>query len=87
MAYNAAQVAVSTTAAELFTSGPEPAYEVLIYSTVQIFVGPTSSVTSSNGFLVPATTQTRIPTTGAECDSLYAVTSTGTGTAYVLQIQ
>jgi hypothetical protein len=86
-AYKAAQVAVTTTAAELFASGPAPAYQVLLYSTVEIFVGPTSSVTSSTGFLVPATTLTPIPETGAEVDTLYAVTSSGTGTAYVLQVQ
>lgn len=86
MAYKAAQVAVSTTAAELFTSGPAPAYDVLVYSTVEIFVGPTSSVTTGTGYLVPATTQTLIPTTGAENDTLYAIASSS-GTAYVLQIQ
>ena len=86
MAYKAAQVAVGTTAAGLFTSGPAPAYDVLVYSTVQIFVGPTSSVTTSTGYLVPATTAVQIPTTGAENDTLYAIAATS-GTAYVLQVQ
>lgn len=70
MAYKAAQVAVSTTAAELFTSGPAPAYDVLVYSTVALYVGPTSSVTTSTGYLIPATTAVQIPTTGAENDAL-----------------
>jgi hypothetical protein len=39
MAYKASVVTVGTTAAELFTSGPAPGYDVLIYSTVQLFVG------------------------------------------------
>jgi hypothetical protein len=86
MAYKASVVSVGTTAAELFTSGPAPAYDVLVYSTVQIFVGPTSSVTTSTGYLVPATTTVQIPTTGAENDALYAIASSS-GTAYVLQIQ
>jgi hypothetical protein len=86
MAYKATQVAVGTTAAQLFTSGPAPAYDVLVYSTVQIFVGPTSSVTTSTGYLVPASTGVQIPTTGAENVGLWAVAATS-GTAYVLQIQ
>jgi len=86
MAYKAAQVAVGTTAAALFTSGPAPAFDVLVYSTVALYVGPTSSVTTSTGYLVPATTGVQIPSTGAENDVLYGVAATS-GTAYVLQVQ
>jgi hypothetical protein len=86
MAYKASVVSVGTTAAELFTSGPAPAYDVLVYSTVALYVGPTSSVTTSTGYLVPATSTVQIPATGAENDSLYGIAATS-GTAYVLQIQ
>jgi hypothetical protein len=79
-------VSVGTTAAELFTSGPVPAYDVLVYSTVALYVGPTSSVSTSTGYLIPATTTVEIPATGAENDSLYGIASSS-GTAYVLQIQ
>lgn len=86
MAYKAAQVAVGTTSAQLFTSGPAPAYDVLVYSTVALYVGPTSAVTTTTGYLVPATTGVQIPTTGAENDALWGIAATS-GTAYVLEIQ
>lgn len=86
MAYNASQVAVGTTAEQLFTSGPAPAYDVLVYSTVALYVGPTPAVTSSTGYLIPASTPVSIPATGSEDDVLYGIAASS-GTAYVLQIQ
>ena len=86
MAYKVSQVAVGTTAAQLFTTGPAPAYSVLLYSSVQLFVGPTNAVTTTNGYLIPVTTTVQLPETGAESTTLWGIAA-ASGTAYVLEIQ
>lgn len=77
---------MGTTATALFTTGPAPNNDdVVIYSSVAAFVGP-SGVTTTTGLPIPATTPVHIPTTGAEYDTLYAVVASGTGTVSYLTI-
>jgi hypothetical protein len=81
MAVSTGQVAVTSTAAKLFTSGPAPIAHALVYSSAAAWIGG-SGVTSSTGFPIPATTPVQIPLTGAEDDSVYAVTSSTATVSY-----
>jgi hypothetical protein len=82
MAVSTGQVAVTGTATKLFSTGPAPITYALIYASAASWVGP-AGVTSSTGFPIPATTPVQIPLTGAEEDSLYAVTSSTATVSYL----
>jgi hypothetical protein len=81
MAITTGQVAVTSTAVKLFTSGPAPIGQALVYSSAAAWVGP-AGVTSSTGYPIPATTPVVIPLTGAEQVALYAVTSSSATVSY-----
>jgi hypothetical protein len=83
MAVSTGQVAVTSTAAKLFSSGPAPITHALVYASAASWIGA-SGVTSSTGFPVPATTPVVVPLTGAEEVSLYAVTSSSATVSYFL---
>jgi hypothetical protein len=71
MAYKSGQVSVGTSATALFTTGPDPAFSVVIYSSAACFVGP-SGATTTTGLPIPATTPVTIPSSGALEDELFA---------------
>jgi hypothetical protein len=81
MAVSTGQVAVTSTAAKLFSSGPAPITHALVYASAASWIGA-SGVTSSTGFPVPATTPVVVPLTGAEEIPLYAVTSSSATVSY-----
>jgi hypothetical protein len=75
------QVAVTTTAAKLFQSGPAPIEYALVYSSAAAWIGG-AGVTSTTGLPIPATTVVSIPLTGAEFDAVYAVTASSATVSY-----
>jgi hypothetical protein len=83
MAISTGQHAVTTTAVQLFESGPAPITHALVYSSAAAFIGG-SGVTTSTGFPIPATTPVLIPLTGAEFDAVYAITSSSATVSYFL---
>jgi len=85
MAYSSGQVSVGTSATQILTTGPAPAFDVVIYSSATVYLGG-SNVTTSNGLEIPASTPTRIPSSGAEDDVLYGIASSGTATVGYLTI-
>ena len=76
------QVAVTSTATKVFTTGPAPISHALVYSSAAAWIGP-AGVTSGTGFPIPATTPVEVPLTGAENDDLYAVTSSTATLSYL----
>lgn len=88
MAIASSQVALTTAAALLVTApNIERPYgttsAVLVYCPSAMYLGGASTVTTGNGFLVPAGVSTTVDVLAGE--KLYAILSTGTATAYVLQ--
>jgi len=83
MPYSTGQVSVGTTATSIFTTGPDPENDgVVVYNggSVVVYLGGTSSVTTSTGYPLAATTAVTIPTTGAETLQLYGITASSTAT-------
>lgn len=85
MAYSSGQVSVGTSATAIVTTGPAPAFDVVIYSSATVYIGG-AGVTTSTGLEIPASTPTRIPSTGAEDDTLYGVVASSTATVGYLTI-
>ena len=81
MAIKTGQVAVTSTATKVFTTGPAPILHALVYASAASWIGP-AGVTSSTGLPIPATTLVTVPLTGAEEDDLYAVTSSSATVSY-----
>jgi hypothetical protein len=80
MAFQSGQVTVGTTATLVCTPSTLPDNSgVLVNASAAAFVGG-PGVTATTGFPLPANTPTRIPTTGAASEALYAVVSSGTAT-------
>jgi hypothetical protein len=57
----------------------------VIYSSATVYVGG-SNVTTSNGLEIPASTPTRLPSSGAEDDVLYGIAASSTATVGYLTI-
>lgn len=80
MAFQSGQVSVGTTATLVCTPGTLPDNSgVLVNASAAAFIGG-PGVTATTGFPLLANTPTRVPTTGAASESLYAVTNSGTAT-------
>jgi hypothetical protein len=80
MAYKSGQVTVGTTATLVATPSSVPETGgLLISSSVAAFIGP-STVTTTTGLPIPATTLVNVPVTGASTEALYAVVASGTAT-------
>lgn len=58
--------------------------KITLYTTSAVVYIGGSDVTSSNGFLLRANVDEKFDLNSDELDSLYAVTSTGTATVFVL---
>ncbi len=78
---------MTTTAVKLFQpSGDAPIQHALVYSSAAAYIGG-SSVTTSTGFPIPATTVVQIPLTGAEtgfAEAVYAITGSSATVSYFL---
>lgn len=71
---------MGTTATLVCTPGTLPDNSgVLVNASAAAFIGG-AGVTPTTGFPLPANTPTRVPTTGAASEALYAVVSSGTAT-------
>ncbi|HXY64505.1 MAG TPA: hypothetical protein VEI45_09200 [Mycobacterium sp.] len=59
---------------------------LLVYNggSVTVYLGGTSSVTTTTGYPLPASTSVNVPTTGSEPLSLYGITASSTATVSVL---
>ena len=85
MPYSSGQVSVGTTATAIYTESVPDNDSVLISASAACFVGG-PGVTTTTGLPIPATTPTKIPTTGAETLQLYGVCASGTVTVSYLSI-
>jgi hypothetical protein len=78
-----AQATVTTTATLLVAADPHDQTAIIHVESGAIFVG-NASVTTSNGFKVDSNNKITFPIGAYE--ALYAVTNTGTSTAYIYSV-